>query len=475
MSPVKEPPPILPDIENELKNYLLCPENLPIHRYERNQEFWPRKPNPKELLYFEGSPLCTALKVQRDPNTGEIIEFREVPIQGAGATAKNSMTLNRAPLPPTETTRGSASYVPFWPGSFPNPVLDSPKDNLSESELLTVPPGFRRGLIFSEDGFTLCDSKNMKEKQFVDDTKNVINLLDIVQQEQDLLGVWENKNRNEEERSIMVQSESLPEEEEILPRESPVLKISAVPPQNALRGSEWAILLDTTKPVTNFKERIPEMAIKFPFELDTFQKLAILQLEQHNHVFVAAHTSAGKTVVADYAIALSQRHMTRTIYTSPIKALSNQKYRDFKTAFKDVGLITGDFQINQTASCLIMTTEILRTMLYCGSDITRDLEYVIFDEASPVHYINDRERGHVWEQVLIMLPAHVCVVLLSATVPNTVEFADWLGRTHQRKVYVVTTFKRPVPLQHYLYTGKGGGSRDNRFKILDADKWLMSG
>lgn len=81
----------------------------------------------------------------------------------------------------------------------------------------------------------------------------------------------------------------------------------------------------------------------------------------------------------------------------------------------------------------------------------------------------------MWEQVLIMLPAHVCVVLLSATVPNTIEFADWLGRTHQRKVYVVTTYRRPVPLQHYLYTGTGGGSRDNRFKILDADKWLISG
>ncbi|KAJ8963290.1 hypothetical protein NQ318_018757 [Aromia moschata] len=200
--------------------------------------------------------------------------------------------------------------------------------------------------------------------------------------------------------------------------------------------------------------------------MDTFQKLSILQLEQHNHVFVAAHTSAGKTVVAEYAIALSQRHMTRTIYTSPIKALSNQKYRDFKTTFKDVGLITGDFQINQKASCLIMTTEILRSMLYCGSDITRDLEFTTSTTG---------KGGHVWEQVLIMLPAHVCVVLLSATVPNTIEFADWLGRTHQRKVYVVTTYKRPVPLQHYLYTGKGGGSRDNRFKILDGDKWLMNG
>ena len=143
------------------------------------------------------------------------------------------------------------------------------------------------------------------------------------------------------------------------------------------------------------------MAFTWPFELDTFQKQAVLRLERNESVFVAAHTSAGKTVVAEYAVALSQRHMTRTIYTSPIKALSNQKFRDFRETFSDVGLVTGDIQINPSATCLIMTTEILRSMLYNGSDIIRDLEYVIFDE---VHYINDAERGVVWEEVLILLP-----------------------------------------------------------------------
>lgn len=253
----------------------------------------------------------------------------------------------------------------------------------------------------------------------------------------------------------------------------PILNISRPvrKTDNKLKSTEWAILLDTSKPVHNFHDQIPEMAHKYPFELDTFQKLAIIQLEQHNHVFVAAHTSAGKTVVAEYAIALSQKHMTRTVYTSPIKALSNQKYRDFKRTFKDVGLVTGDFQINPTASCLIMTTEILRSMLFCGSELARDLEYVIFDE---VHYINDEDRGHVWEQTLIMLPSHVCVVLLSATVPNTIEFADWLGRNYQRKVYVITTNKRPVPLKHYLYTGTDGKTKDNRFLIME-DKWLQHG
>lgn len=110
--------------------------------------------------------------------------------------------------------------------------------------------------------------------------------------------------------------------------------------------------------------------------MDPFQKAAILQLENGNSVFVSAHTSAGKTVIAEYAVALSIKHMTRTIYTSPIKALSNQKFRDFKQTFSDVGLLTGDVQINPDASCLIMTTEILRSMLYMNNDV---IKVIFFD------------------------------------------------------------------------------------------------
>jgi antiviral helicase SKI2 len=136
-------------------------------------------------------------------------------------------------------------------------------------------------------------------------------------------------------------------------------------------------------------------------------------------------------------------HHHSAIYTSPIKALSNQKFRDFKQTFSSssVGILTGDVQINPEASCLIMTTEILRSMLYKGADLIRDVEFVIFDE---VHYVNDAEvcvlfighltpalicyqRGVVWEEVIIMLPEHVNIILLSATVPNTKEFADWVG------------------------------------------------
>jgi antiviral helicase SKI2 len=114
----------------------------------------------------------------------------------------------------------------------------------------------------------------------------------------------------------------------------------------------------------------------FPFELDDFQKQALLRLERSECVFLAAHTSAGKTVCAEYAIALAMKHCTRAIYTSPIKALSNQKYRDFRNKFgEDVGLITGDMQIGADGSCLIMTTEILRSMLYRGADLIRDIEW----------------------------------------------------------------------------------------------------
>ncbi|EJD74520.1 hypothetical protein LOAG_18173 [Loa loa] len=244
------------------------------------------------------------------------------------------------------------------------------------------------------------------------------------------------------------------------------------------------------------------MARKYPFELDPFQQQAVVCLDRGDSVFVAAHTSAGKTVVAEYAVALCSLHKTRAIYTSPIKALSNQKFREFKLIFEDVGLITGDIQLHPEAFCLIMTTEVLRSMLYNGSEIIRELEWVIFDE---VHYINDAERnnsdnreyslnvnstaliivgttvnkfvhailsgtrGHVWEEVLIMLPAHAKIVMLSATVPNCVEFADWVGRIKKKQIYVIMTARRPVPLEHFLYTGQDGKTKKDMFKIIDSD------
>lgn len=138
---------------------------------------------------------------------------------------------------------------------------------------------------------------------------------------------------------------------------------------------------------------------------------------------VAAHTSAGKTAIAEYAIAQSLKANQRVIYTSPIKALSNQKYRELAEEFGDVGLMTGDVTINESAGCLVMTTEILRSMLYNGSAIVREMAWVIFDE---VHYMRDKERGVVWEETIIMLPTAVKHVFLSATIPNAREFCEWI-------------------------------------------------
>jgi ATP-dependent RNA helicase DOB1 len=195
-------------------------------------------------------------------------------------------------------------------------------------------------------------------------------------------------------------------------------------------------------------------ARKYPFTLDPFQRLSIACLERGDSVLVSAHTSAGKTVVAEYAIAMGLRDRQRVIYTSPIKALSNQKYRELLEEFKDVGLMTGDVTINPSASCLVMTTEILRNMLYRGSEVMREVAWVIFDE---IHYMRDLERGVVWEETLILLPDKVRYVFLSATLPNAVEFTDWIASLHHQPCHVVYTDYRPTPLQHYIFPSGGDG------------------
>ncbi len=177
-------------------------------------------------------------------------------------------------------------------------------------------------------------------------------------------------------------------------------------------------------------------------------------MENRESVLVAAHTSAGKTTVAEYAIAMAFRENQRVIYTSPIKALSNQKYRDMADTFSDVGLMTGDVTINPNASCMIMTTEILRSMLYRGSELCREMAWVIFDE---VHYMRDRERGVVWEETMILLPDTVRFVFLSATIPNSREFAEWICQIKHQPCHLIYTNYRPVPLQHYVFPSGGEG------------------
>jgi len=165
-------------------------------------------------------------------------------------------------------------------------------------------------------------------------------------------------------------------------------------------------------------------AKSYPFPLDPFQRVAIDALESGHSVLVAAHTSAGKTVVAEYAFAMAIRDKSRAIYTSPLKALSNQKYRELAEEFKDVGLLTGDVTINPNASCLVMTTEILRSMLYGGSDAVREAGLIVFDE---VHYLRDAERGVVWEEAISLAPPGASLAFLSATLPNAAEFAAWVA------------------------------------------------
>ena len=138
---------------------------------------------------------------------------------------------------------------------------------------------------------------------------------------------------------------------------------------------------------------IANPAKTYKFTLDPFQKAAVKSIEKNESVLVAAHTSAGKTAVAEYVIAKCLANNQRVIYTSPIKALSNQKYRDLKAEFKNVGLITGDVTIDENQTCLVMTTEILRNMLFRSNEVAKETAWIIFDE---VHYINNQERGVVW-------------------------------------------------------------------------------
>uniref|UniRef100_A0A158Q820 Superkiller viralicidic activity 2-like 2 n=1 Tax=Elaeophora elaphi TaxID=1147741 RepID=A0A158Q820_9BILA len=202
------------------------------------------------------------------------------------------------------------------------------------------------------------------------------------------------------------------------------------------------------------KPRTTAPAKMYEFQLDAFQREAITCIDNSHSVLVSAHTSAGKTVVALYAIAMSLRDKQRVIYTSPIKALSNQKYRELEEEFGDVGLMTGDNTLNPDASCIVMTTEILRSMLYRGSEIMREVGWVIFDE---IHYMRDKERGVVWEETIILLPDTVHYVFLSATIPNARQFADWVVYLHDQPVHVIYTDYRPVPLQHFIYPAGGSG------------------
>ncbi|XP_047460364.1 helicase SKI2W [Mugil cephalus] len=473
-------PPTSLNLETEVeKQFLQDPAWLPIHdidfAFQKFLKVTQRKVNADSLLNCAPSPLHSGLSVVRDPTTGMLQDFTEVLLENTGLSAKNSLSLQRQPGPPSESLRGSNTNYPFLPGGMEELTLDQIKTKTEleedidfENDLLKVPPGLKAGMDFTD-----------KDAKIAKPEVNLMSLLSSLEDIGDLQPEAEKEGeKGREEAPKLPRTNSLEDLgiKDAVSSPSPAEKgkdEKSTPKEKPVENKKWAIPVDIASPCDDFYKRVPNPAFKWPFELDVFQKQAVLRLEAHDSVFVAAHTSAGKTVVAEYAIALSQKHMTRTIYTSPIKALSNQKFRDFKNTFGDVGLLTGDVQISPESSCLIMTTEILRSMLYNGSEVIRDLEWVIFDE---VHYINDAERGVVWEEVLIMLPDHVSIILLSATVPNAVEFSEWIGRIKKRHIYVISTMKRPVPLEHYLYTGNSTKTQKEMFLLVDpAGNFLTKG
>ena len=192
----------------------------------------------------------------------------------------------------------------------------------------------------------------------------------------------------------------------------------------------------------------------FPFELDEFQKDACECINSGKSVVVCAPTGAGKTVIAQHAIHRALEDGKRIFYTTPLKALSNQKYYDFGEKYGQgkVGLLTGDTSINRNAQIVVMTTEVFRNMLYgtnFGSvtDNMKDVKYVVLDE---VHYMNDEQRGTVWEESIIYCPTNVQIIALSATVANADELTDWINTVHSKTELVNTDF-RPVPLRFYYF------------------------
>src|ERR1700739_4059106 len=197
---------------------------------------------------------------------------------------------------------------------------------------------------------------------------------------------------------------------------------------------------------------LAKFAAELAFGLDGFQQKACAALESGHGVLVCAPTGAGKTVVGEFAVHLALAAGGKCFYTTPLKAVSNQKHTDFRTRYgKDqIGLLTGDLSVNANAPVVVMTTEVLRNMLYADSPVLQGLSYVVMDE---VHFLADRMRGAVWEEVILHLPDEVRLVSLSATVSNAEEFGGWI-HTVRGDTTVVVDEHRPVPLWQHMMVGK---------------------
>lgn len=439
------------------------------------------KQNNNSILKIPDFQEKTQLKYSRQGIDGEITSFQENIKYEELLMSENDkvFSLNRKIDYNVNNVTGSSTNQPFLPGLNDLNKFDKPETLVYEKNelgLYETIPSMKRGIK------PLFDSLEHADEETTNDVlKNLLNLEQLSENQEDMNEIRKEilsrieENKDEEisdsllklKNMLLTDSDNIKKSvDDLLPE---TLTFGRVKKQTLKKNDMqiyWAHEVNINHQIPNFNELVPNPARTWPFELDTFQKEAILHMEQGDSVFVAAHTSAGKTVVAEYAIAMSKRNMTKTIYTSPIKALSNQKFRDFKETFDDVdvGLITGDVQINKDADVLIMTTEILRSMLYKGADLLKDIEFVIFDE---VHYINDQERGVVWEEVIIMLPPYVKFVLLSATVPNTFEFANWIGRTKEKNIYVISTSKRPTPLEINIW------AKDQIIPVIDEHRQFL--
>lgn len=224
--------------------------------------------------------------------------------------------------------------------------------------------------------------------------------------------------------------------------------------------SPYLHIVDTSKPC-EIADGYPETpAREYTYPLDNFQRWAIAAINRHENVLVTAKTGSGKTLVGEYQIAESLRTGRRVFYTTPIKSLSNQKFHDLRQAFPEasVGIMTGDIKFMPHADIVIMTTEILRNLLYKQGTATAHLgltaslsldrlDAVVFDEC---HYINNRERGKVWEETMILLPPQVSLILLSATIDRPDLFANWIAELRQKPMWLIPTSHRVVPLTHYV-------------------------
>ncbi|KAN0035958.1 hypothetical protein ACTA71_005256 [Dictyostelium dimigraforme] len=510
------------DNEQKRQSYLIWPRNI-------DTDSWDFKLLAERTLSIPCSTV--ELVIDKIQYSISITNYHEV-FLNTEKTSSNSTSLDRPwsnSISKDNFHRGNTSNLPFLPGGIKSTNNNNHNNNnqtINDNQtpidwtqfwhsksLLTKPPGLDNGILdFNENINTnKKDKQQNSEEKKEEEEEEEVNLRYTLK---DLEREIEEQRRKEEaeeaevyeeddeEEDLDIEEEELDELEEIEKTKEEIDDIIKSPQpststskennnnnknddikkskieieieeetkrkeEESKKEKQWAFLeqKEITSPLSDL---ITNPAIEYPFDLDSFQKQAIVHMEQGESVFITAHTSAGKTVIAEYAIAMAAKNMTRAIYTSPIKALSNQKFRDFKNTFNDVGLITGDVSISPSSSCLVLTTEILRSMLYKGADLIRDIEWVIFDE---VHYLNDLERGVVWEEVIIMLPPYVKMVFLSATVSNPLEFAQWIGRTKQLPIYVIGTTKRPIPLEHYIHTPS-----NELFKIVDSSRnFLPSG